>query len=153
MTQAKTTSVTLSPEMKDAISRLSARTYGVRGLSRWTEEQLRRLLQRRDFLVRYAQSSAVETGATKSVRLTEGAQELLTQGTLRVRKIDPLSPNVQSRLLRAAFAAAIEEAASDDAATTPRREAPEDQEEMEEVVQLIAAGDRPTLARRSRRAR
>lgn len=62
----------------------------------------------------------------KSARLTWAPQELLAR-VLRVLKIDPLISKTQSRLLRTAFATAIEDAAHDETAAAPLRKAAGDE--------------------------
>lgn len=121
---AKVTSVALRPEVKDVVEELSLERYGPRGFSRWTEERLGELLNHRSFLVRYAQSDLSGDTVRKSLRLTPASEKLLEQAVLRIRQLDPLSQNEQSRILRAAFDLAVENASQKSSAKEAKKSKP-----------------------------
>jgi len=105
---SKQTGVKLRPEVKTRIEALSSARFGPRGLSRWIERQLDLLLKDRDFLARLTASAPAGELVRKTIVLTPESQKLLAKATVRVRKIDPTSEDVQSQILRAAFDLAIE---------------------------------------------
>lgn len=107
----KVTSVQLPSKVKAEVESLARAQYGPRGMARWLEENLAAFLDDRSFVTRVGASEAVtEMDVRKSIRLTAAAENLLLEGVRRVRKIDPLSENPRSKILRATFDFAIDQA-------------------------------------------
>lgn len=148
---AKTTSVSLTQEMLEMVIRISQDRYGVRGMARSIEDWLADLLKQRDFLSRYAAITVEGSVVRKSIRLTGRAEDMIEDAIKRIRKVDPLSKDVQTRLLRAAFDLAIEQHAAAMAARPVAGTDLDDQAQMEIVVPLETA--RPRLARKPARKR
>lgn len=146
---AKQTSVGLTQEVLDMIEYLSRERYGMRGMARSIEDWLANLIKQRDFLGRYSAISTEGAVVRKSLRLTGRSEAMIEDAIKRIRRLDPLSKNEQTRLLRAAFDLAIEEHTRELAKRPP---APAEEEPALEVLVPLDT-PKPRLARKAARKR
>lgn len=145
------TSIGVTREVSERIERLSQERYGKRGMARSIEDWLADLIKQRDFLARYAATSTQGTVVRKSIWLTGKVEEMIEDAIKRIRILDPLSKNEQTRLLRAAIDLAIENRAAEEARRLETVPALQVEPQLEVVVPLET--ERPRLARKPTRKR